>query len=234
MEEWDNKPKAEEKILERNERYLDIERRFLQLISDQELLGPIKLEQTSIFQKQEKKLSPKWRPGREIIESMPTDVLTRYKTLEYQVEQYEKRWYELYLELLDLVSRDLSLVWTKQEYVGGEKDLARNHSQDYLTNLGKEFSIQISWADYPSIYEANNRDAYKDRYYIKLRDKNGDIDMRIPGYEVGIEETESGEFQSSRSRLEEILSRDDFEEIKQDLLLIGRRLQDELGYPKSE
>ncbi len=218
------------------ESYESLVEEFLKLEEDYDLLiAPAHEEFRALCKEQEEKMPRKWYPTPIIVAAMTGEIADRNRSLQNIFREFERREYELMQGLASVTSRDFSLVWKKLPILGTDGSLSVEHSQSYSTDIGETCELKMSWRDYPSIHEANNPDAYKDVYTLSLKIKESENNFET---RFGVYETNSGDFEITHGYGEalddSIKNTQEAEKLKQDILLLGRKLQDELGYPGKE
>jgi hypothetical protein len=171
---------------------------------------------------------------------------SRYAELLEAERQFDKRACEFYQELVTFLARDKFSEWTRRPPAGVEGSPAATYTQDYETKLGEKFSAEISWDAYPRWVRNQSLrltpPTTEELAYLETEDEGFSISVRGPDGSIYLSPSLASIRVAQRSAndreytfekdVASFFDPETLEKFKQDLLMLGRELQDELGYPE--
>jgi len=213
-----------------------------------EIVEPLEQELRNILDKARKRLGEelKYTSWEEDWGMLSDSEKERVQYIEGVKQDFDRRTYEFYEELTTSLSRDPFAKWERIPESGVEGSISSEYSQEYRTQLGKKYNFYLSWYGYPRrthSFLANPNPTQKETQYINTQDEsyyagvksangknvylNGDGSIQIE--QVGGDDNDR-EFYFNK-RVAKSFDPETLESFKQNFLMLGRKLQDELGYP---
>lgn len=181
----------------------------------------------------------------EIREKMPEPDKSEFLDLENSLNEFNRRVYEFYGDIIGFLAKDSSIQWEKYS-LAPEDSYAGNFSQGYSAKLADNCNVAINWFGYhrklhsffntpePTEDQKKYLQTQDESYYLVFQDDtHKTIYLNGNDFQLAQRVSDDREFYFPED-VEKSMNKEDLEMFKHNFLTLGQRLKEELGFPAQE